>query len=42
MVSVNRLSSFLDAAELQEDAREVVLNPMLRHGDTVCFISLDR
>lgn len=37
MVSVNRLSSFLEAAELQKDARELVLNPKLRQGDTVCF-----
>ncbi|KAF9556671.1 metal resistance protein YCF1 [Agrocybe pediades] len=38
IVSIQRLSSFLMAEELQEDARTVSQNPNLRHGDEVLSI----
>lgn len=35
LVSVNRLSSFLEADELQEDARQLLKKPKLKIGDEV-------
>jgi hypothetical protein len=36
-VSVKRLSTFLDATELQPDARKVTEDVELKAGDEVCF-----
>jgi ATP-binding cassette subfamily C (CFTR/MRP) protein 1 len=40
LVSVKRLSAFFQSAELQPDARELILKPDLQLGDEVCIWQL--
>lgn len=39
VVSVNRITSFLDSDELQTDARNVILKKNLQNGDEVLSIT---
>ena len=37
IVSAKRLATYLSGDELQPDARQVTINPILRAGDVVCW-----
>jgi hypothetical protein len=41
VVSAKRLATYLSGDELQSDARQVTLNPVLCAGDVVCLDTSD-